>query len=344
MLDHGLLADAIHRQSDRVPLAIRLYLDASLSAIKHEGHGDDRLERVALSSPVGGHVGLPTGDPDREIEHAVERLGRQSWAVVGDLDPTLVDRDRDHRRDTGVFAGVEGVVDQLLQRDEGPLVLTVPGLRDQLLAGAEVEQPAGTERGSLQRRGGQRAHVVTSGSSKAGRRLCPCPPPEEVGPETQGGCHGRAGGTRLSGAQHPLTQPQANAIIGHRPAAGSRAAAHGKHAGQFQELALIGGVEDVHRDPPSARLAEGGEGGKPGHEHEPVASLNHGIDRPLVALGSATLAGKQRRTHAHTCSSSSITASRPAFRTHGFTRSVAWPSLVGSVSFSRSSSGKRRSR
>src|ERR1035437_2169568 len=37
----------------------------------------------------------------------------------------------------------------------------------------------------------------------------------------------------------------------------SRPAAHGERPGQFQELALIGGVDDVHMDPPSAPASSG---------------------------------------------------------------------------------------
>ncbi len=126
--------DAVDPERDQVPHAAGGDVDLSLGAVEDEGHGDDRLEGVALRPSVGGDVGLAVGDPDREVEDAVERLDRDPRAVVGDLDPILVDRDGDDRRDAGILARVEGVIDELLERDQRPLILAVAGLGDQLLA------------------------------------------------------------------------------------------------------------------------------------------------------------------------------------------------------------------
>ena len=62
----------------------------------------------------------------------------------------IVDTDGDLRRGAGFLAGVERVVDQLLEDDERPVLGLVPGLRNQLLATAEIEQPARLKGGSLQ--------------------------------------------------------------------------------------------------------------------------------------------------------------------------------------------------
>ena len=82
-------------------------------------------------------------------------VGRNAGTVVLDDDarrlPALAGRDRDldDRRDLGFLAGVDRVVDQLLDDDARPLVGLVPGLRDQLLLGAEFHQPRRGERYAL---------------------------------------------------------------------------------------------------------------------------------------------------------------------------------------------------
>jgi len=51
--DYGYLSDAVDRKRDQVPLTVGLHLDPALGAIEHEGHGDDRLEGVALGPRSG---------------------------------------------------------------------------------------------------------------------------------------------------------------------------------------------------------------------------------------------------------------------------------------------------
>jgi hypothetical protein len=77
-------------------------------------------------------------------------LGRPG--PVGDGDAVLSDGDGDLRRDLGFLAGVERVVHQLLAHDQGPLSGLMPGLRDQLLAAAEIEEPAGLKGGAVKLR------------------------------------------------------------------------------------------------------------------------------------------------------------------------------------------------
>ena len=59
-----------------------------------------------------------------------------SGGMPGPLSRTLIlprgDDDADHRRDAGLLAGIERVVDQLLQDDERPVVRLVTGLGDEL--------------------------------------------------------------------------------------------------------------------------------------------------------------------------------------------------------------------
>ena len=52
----------------------------------------------------------------------------------------------------GLLAGVDRVVEQLLEDDDRPGLLRVADLGDQLLLGGEVEQPAGAEGRALERR------------------------------------------------------------------------------------------------------------------------------------------------------------------------------------------------
>ena len=70
-------------------------------------------------------------------------LCRHPRPVILYRDPGVVDDNLDLRSDVGLLAGVERVVDQLLQHHQRPSVGLVPGLSDQFLLGAEVEEAAG---------------------------------------------------------------------------------------------------------------------------------------------------------------------------------------------------------
>src|SRR5262249_47594942 len=61
-----------------------------------------------------------------------------------------VGRHRDDGGDARLLGGVQGVVHQLLDDDEGPLLGVVARLRDQRLLGEEVQFPRGAERRSFQ--------------------------------------------------------------------------------------------------------------------------------------------------------------------------------------------------
>ena len=145
LADDRLLADRIDGKGDLVTHAAGVDLDPAALAVEDERHRHQRLQRVALRAAVGRDVRLAGTDADAEVENVLDHLRRQPGAVVGDGDPVLVDADGDLRRGPGFLAGVEPVVDQLLEDDERPVLGLVPGLRDQLLAAAEIEQPAGAE-------------------------------------------------------------------------------------------------------------------------------------------------------------------------------------------------------
>jgi hypothetical protein len=57
----------------------------------------------------------------------------------------VVDLDADHWRRAGFLGSVEGVVSQLLENNERPLIGAVADLLDQLALSAEVEQTGGLE-------------------------------------------------------------------------------------------------------------------------------------------------------------------------------------------------------
>jgi hypothetical protein len=150
VLDHRLLADGIDGEDDLVTNAVRFDLDRAGLAVQDEWHRHQRLDGVTLRAAAGRDVGFTRTDTDAEIEDVADDVGRQAGAVVGDGDSRLVDTDGDLRHGAGFLAGVERVVDQLLQDDQRPVTGLVTGLRDQLLATAEIEQPARLKGGSRQ--------------------------------------------------------------------------------------------------------------------------------------------------------------------------------------------------
>ena len=103
--------------------------DAALAVREHEGHGDDGLQRIALRAARRRDIGFARRGAGREVEDRLDRPGRQARPVVGDRDAGVVDADRDLRRDAGFLAGVERVVEELLDDDQRPFVDGVPGLR-----------------------------------------------------------------------------------------------------------------------------------------------------------------------------------------------------------------------
>src|SRR5262245_8906331 len=121
MCEHGLLADTIDLEGDPVPFAMRRDLDLPAFAVAHEGHGEDRLQRVTLGAPRRRDVGFPRARPGREVEDAPNRRGWNPWAVIPDRDSARVDLNGDHGRYASFLGGIQGVVEQLLEDDERPL-------------------------------------------------------------------------------------------------------------------------------------------------------------------------------------------------------------------------------
>jgi hypothetical protein len=144
------LGDPVDAERDLAQHTLTGDVHPTLLAVEYEGHGDDRLQRVALRAPVGGDVCLPRRHADGEVEQAIHDVRRDAGAVVRDRDRVRIDGDRDLRRDALFLAGVQCVVDQLLDGDERPVLGAVAALERQLLLGDEVEQSAGRERRPLQ--------------------------------------------------------------------------------------------------------------------------------------------------------------------------------------------------
>ena len=97
-------------------------------------------------------VGFARGDANVIVDNAGDRVRRNAGAVVLDADARRHSRlagrdgDLDDRRDLGILAGVNAVIDQLLGDDAQPLIGLVTGLRDQLLLGTEFHQARRGER------------------------------------------------------------------------------------------------------------------------------------------------------------------------------------------------------
>ena len=155
LLDHRLLSDLVDLEGDLVPDAAADDPDAARRAVQNEGHGEDGLEGVALRAAGRADVGLAARGAGREVQDARDRLRRDAGAVVGDCNAGVGELDPNLGRGARLLAGVERVVDQLLEHDQGPGVRLMPGLCHQLLATAELEEPAGAERRALQGRDGR---------------------------------------------------------------------------------------------------------------------------------------------------------------------------------------------
>ena len=155
MVDHRLLPERVDRELDLVAETAGADLDPAGRAIEDERHRQDGLERIALGAAVRRHVRLAAGDAAREVEDVRDRLRRHAGAVVDHRDRARLDLDHDLRGDARLLTGVERIVDQLLEHDQRPRVRLMPGLCHQLLATAELEQPARAERRALQGRDGR---------------------------------------------------------------------------------------------------------------------------------------------------------------------------------------------
>jgi hypothetical protein len=82
------------------------------------GHGEDGLERVALRAARRGGVGLIARDSDVVVKDVLDGLGGNAWPVVGHLDALVIDGDGYLGRGARSLAGVERIVDELLEDDQ----------------------------------------------------------------------------------------------------------------------------------------------------------------------------------------------------------------------------------
>ena len=144
-----------------------LALDHGLAALAVEGkpHGKDGLQRIALSATCRRHIGFAARCTGAVIEDAGDRLGRNARAVVTDDDAGVRDFDHDDRRNAGLLAGIERVVDELLLDDERPIIGVVAGLVDELFFRAELGQARSREDEAVQ--SGGRGHLADSLSRRA---------------------------------------------------------------------------------------------------------------------------------------------------------------------------------
>lgn len=97
---------------------------------------------------VGLCVGFAAGYPDAEVEQCLDRFGPCARAIVGDGDRGVRRGRDDHldgRRNAGLFAGIERVVDKLFEHDQWPLLDRMSRLQHQFLLRAKLEHSAGCE-------------------------------------------------------------------------------------------------------------------------------------------------------------------------------------------------------
>src|SRR5512144_1942572 len=101
MANDRLLTDGIDGKGDFVSDALGIDLDPAGFAVEREGHGEDRLQRVALRPAAGRDIGFAARYPNREVENARDHLSRQARAVVHDGDSVRAYADTDLGRDAG---------------------------------------------------------------------------------------------------------------------------------------------------------------------------------------------------------------------------------------------------
>ena len=114
-LQHDPLREPVDRQGDRVAdaLAGDRVLDPLPSESQSQAH--EHLKGVALPAPLRRRPGLAGSCPEAPVAQSGDELGGHAGAVVGDLDPALVDADVDFRQDrAGLLDRVQRIVDQLL--------------------------------------------------------------------------------------------------------------------------------------------------------------------------------------------------------------------------------------
>jgi hypothetical protein len=112
---------------------------------QRERHGDDGLQRVALSAAGRRNVGFPARHPHVVIENIPDNLGSDSRTVVGHDDLAILDGDGNDRRGTSLLAGVDGVVDKLLQNHKRPVLDTVARLTHEFTLRTKFQQPGSRE-------------------------------------------------------------------------------------------------------------------------------------------------------------------------------------------------------
>src|SRR5262249_1785485 len=80
------------------------------------------------------------------VEDRQDSLGGEAACIVDDGDgAVLIDDDLDLGRDLVLLAGIERIVEQLLDQHQRPLLYRVTGLVDQLLLAAELHQAGDAE-------------------------------------------------------------------------------------------------------------------------------------------------------------------------------------------------------
>lgn len=128
MIDGRLLPDTIQAQADGMDRANGVDLDLPFVPINDVGHSHDGLKGIALSTTGRTDVSLSARDAHIEVEYVFDDVGGDARTVVLDGQAVLVHSDLDNWGNASLLAGINGVVHQLLERHERPLLTRVANL------------------------------------------------------------------------------------------------------------------------------------------------------------------------------------------------------------------------
>src|SRR5262249_46953908 len=114
------LGDAVEADLDTVPRAAGFHDRQAAFAVHDEGGRPGALEGVAELAAGGADVVGLVRDADVVVEGPLDNVGGHPRAVVKNPQAVVPDRDGDLGRHAGLLAGVQGVVDQLLEDADRP--------------------------------------------------------------------------------------------------------------------------------------------------------------------------------------------------------------------------------
>jgi hypothetical protein len=160
----GPPGSVIQRELEALPViravAVCRHLDETVRLIHHGRCGPDALEGVALLAAGGADVVGLVADADVVIERTDQRRAGQAGAVVPHAETVLINGDFDDRWRPIHLAGIQAVINQLLEEGDGPLLAAVTDLFGEGFLAEKVEVPGGLETHPPRRRSESRVWVA----------------------------------------------------------------------------------------------------------------------------------------------------------------------------------------